>query len=198
MHALNRFTAATACALILAANSFASTILNFDDLPATSVMPGSYGGLGWDGWTIQGPVYQTIYGNGPFPSAPNAPVTVTSGVSHIYAPTGSLLNAEGTYVSSYVFSGQFLNNVSAQTLTITGSLQGQTVGTPIVIPLSSSFSYTTLNLNGIDTLTLVGTGIGPGFLIDNFAFTTSPIPEPTSLILLATGAAFMLARRRRH
>ncbi len=167
----------------------------FDDLSSSGgVVPTNYKCLVWNGWDVQGWAYQVYYGNPAFPSAPNAGVDIT-GTTTISVPTGTF-NVDGAYFSSYVFDGNFIS-ISATQLTLTGLRNGQTVVGPVVIALGPHFEWTDLNMNGIDTIQMVGSGSSsiPGFLVDNFTYS---VPEPTTLLLLASGvAAMVLCRRKR-
>ena len=56
-----------------------------------------------------------------------------------------------------------------------------------------------ISTDAIARLNIASQSSQPGELIDNLAFGTplAPVPEPTSLLLLATGAGALAARRRR-
>jgi hypothetical protein len=54
-------------------------------------------------------------------------------------------------------------------------------------------------MDGIDTLTLVGSDPsgGNGFMIDYFTYNTNPVPLPSAVLLLGPGIAGLAAIRRR-
>jgi|GEM_PF-5778424 len=78
-------------------------------------------------------------------------------------------------------------------MTVTGSVVNDTLTTDGVINIGS---LDTLNFNITDALTsLTFTNVSPGFIFDNVVLDVVPVPEPSSLVLVAVGAGVFVSRR---
>jgi hypothetical protein len=175
------------------------TVLTFDDISAGSdFIHDGYGGLNWDNmrynhWDAYsfldagtGYQYGAISGTG----------TALDGGSIPASVAGSPFNFIGAYLT-----GAFRDGLS---VTVTGFRNSQQIYNQTIVTSFGTTQFFEFDFNDVDKLvfdsfggvvqpTSAG-GTGTNFAMDNFAF--SPVPEPSTISLLALGAIGLLARRR--
>jgi len=182
------------------------TVLTFDDLPKGSTgasIPNGYGGLNWDGFNYEYWDLTNTGGSGyEYGSAgPGTGVAykLADGISHI------------TSSNRFDFIGAYLTAAWRDGLQITatgyqGSIPIYTQNVTVNSTSSTWFDFDFLNVDSL-SFTASGGTVNPIYLtkfgllgsltqivMDNFTFT--PVPEPSTLALLALASLGLLVRRK--
>lgn len=196
----NRMLLFASLLLALAAPAGA-TVIKFDDLTTPNVsvgtanwgiVPATYAGYNWSGFeVIDGVTFQGVYGSLPFPSTPNAAYNGGNGNATVTMSAANPFNLDGAYFSFWPNVGAY----AANSVTVSGTLGGNPVGSPVVVNLGSGFNWVPLNLNGVDSVSF-SSGQGKYWLTDNIT-TSAAVPEPASMFLLGTGLIALGWIRRR-
>jgi hypothetical protein len=149
------------------------------------------------------------------PSSPNAIYNAFGATTELIT-SGSQFQFDGALFSGWTLGNQvdLTDDVTAQSVTVTGFLGGTEVGSETLI-LDGANGTTGLGYlaiggitGAIDKLQIITpstTSTGGNFwLMDDFQFESistgpppSAVPEPASVILLGSGVVGLLARRRR-
>jgi hypothetical protein len=184
-------------------NASADLVLNFDDLPSTTVgqsLPVDYMGFTWQGdWG---------YMTGSGPSQPNVVFSQTGKTVSLVSASGAAFDFQGASFSTLASSAAgFYHSASSPTtsLIVQGWRGSTLVGTEIIKNLSvGQFTFQASNLKGVDKLVFIADGTPGGrWVMDNIT-TLGPqnpvVPEPTTLLagallLLPFGAAIIRMRR---
>lgn len=86
-----------------------------------------------------------------------------------------------------------------QTLTLEGRYQGTTLYSTSFDVVRQTPFVTQLNWTGLDQLVIFNSQAGSQWVLDDFTFHSGPpIPEPSTLALLAAGLALLVLRARRR
>jgi hypothetical protein len=194
---------------LFASSDAAASTLTFDDVPLNGsgnpdlTINGGYGGLSWIGsWNVVTSLGALTGGN-PVPLGVQHPVESSPGSCCVLAP----FNFLGADFGPYQF-GQNPLNVAGY-IHMTGWANGVQVYSLTTQLAASGFTHITAGFMGIDSLSIQpfaasshSTGY-PAFVMDNFEYSfegqgggTAPVPEPSTLLLVGSGALGMLARRR--
>jgi hypothetical protein len=180
--------------------------LTFDGLVTQTFepLPESYGGLAWENMWVVNPAQ--------FPFQPPAPTAsgyfkgIVSGDSVAFnaggLPAAVSGSTEFTFNSAY-FTAAWNTDLN---LNITAYSEDTAVFGALLTLNPSAPLFFAPNWSGIDRLSFVSTGgqdagfggEGTQFALDNFVFTSTPIPEPSSLVLLGTTLLAVLAVRGRR
>jgi hypothetical protein len=206
--------------ILVAAPLARATVVDFNDIaspgtatPDCSLYPfaciaGPYGGLIWTptgdvGWNVAsaadyasyfGNTYATtnfaFNGNGSQGQAAN-PLTIT-------LAGGGSFDFFGADFSTFAFSNGWAL-ISSKTITVEG-FSGDGPAVYSATHNLSPNSFTTFNDNflNIDRLVISNDGGNTNWIMDNLTY--SPVPEPTSFILLGTGLSGLafFSRRKRN
>ena len=179
-------------------------VLNFDSISTGGTLvaiPSGYGGFTWDTniGVMNNAYYNSTYGDSSisFPSMPNA-VYQGSGVISVTI-TGAPFSFQGADFATWLeFNSEFSD--SSTSVTVNGYLSGVLVGTDtMTLNTNGTFSFLTTNFSDVDTLTILNSGASnKWWLMDNFTYgAVSAVPEPSSVLLLATGLIALGAIRKR-
>jgi hypothetical protein len=211
---LLQFVGLTVLTTLAAEGSLYADVLTFDTVSAGSssalIEPG-YGGFHWGPLfgVLSSRYYDTFYGTSvAFPSEPNAafnglgvPAVTVSGAPFAF---------NGANFATFVQS----NNskcvgmaCSSANITVNGYLGGHLVANQtFTLAPNGTFSFFAANsgFGDVDTLEFLSDGVtgtpGRWWLMDNFTFALmqAPVPEPSSVISLATvlGALWLAASRK--
>ena len=163
-----------------------TTVVTFDDLVGSGIVPNSYGGINWNGnWYYYGfsqPPYNPE-------SSPNRVYDLSNNTNSFDFLTPEVF--DGAYFSGYPSAAVTFDLYNGATLVwVSGSLAPSS--TPTF--LSSGYS-------GLVTSVSVESLIPDLFVMDNVTYETSSIastPEPASFVLFGTGLLAMggIVRRR--
>jgi hypothetical protein len=176
-------------------------VLTFDDItPPSSTVPNGYGygGLHWT---------NISYANG-------SQEEILSGY-YVGRVSGDYVAYNGNGTQAYVFVnsnsfdfiGAYLTGAwnDGLQINVSGSSNGVLVGDTTVTASAYSPTWFQFNYYGIDELVFSsfgGTDVYPAgegthFVMDNFTFNVTSVPEPSTLLLLGSGLVGLLGFRRK-
>jgi hypothetical protein len=164
------------CLLLLLAFNAPAAVLTFDDLTGMGSMPVGYGGIGWNsGWSY-------------FDSF-QPPYTPTSGNTRIYNNDGDhLLTFSFLMPNARLIGAWFSGYLGAQWQLYD---DGNLVHTSERILLSDAPAFLAAGYSGpVDEVTILATS--ERFVMDDLTFEQSGVPEPGSMMLVATGVGALL------
>jgi hypothetical protein len=188
----------------LAASDAVAETLTFDDITAATVLPipAGYGGLTWDNlWVVNGSIDPRLVGTG----------YVNGRTSGQYVAFNNNGDPAAVRDDLFTFDSASFTSVWRTGLKLEiGGWWGATrlFATDLVLNTTSP-TFFSPGWSGVDRVTFrssggVNAGLDQGdgvqFAMDDFAFTESPapVPEPASMVLLATGLLGVGARHRQR
>lgn len=178
--------------------SAAPTVIDFDDLPAGTVVGASYAGLGVTFVDAETATFGTLPGG----TSPNAIVHDT--LFSTFGPANSIVAIFAFAVDSVSLTGVDVGGAGFLMTAYDSVVGGSVVDT-------DSFTGVDIGVGAFHTLTLTGSGIrriefsqvapccGDGLAFDNLVFDAAAVPAPGTAALLALGliASGVASRRRR-
>lgn len=176
-----------------------AAVLTFDDVTGGGTqLPAGYGGFTWDSnfYVWDWASYNSQYGNTyAFPSMDNA-VYNAFGVLTM-SVSGSPFTFDGAYFTGWAEDNGYAS-FTATSITIDGYLGGNLVGTVSTGLPADSFVWLGADMM-VDTLVFTSSASSNWWLMDNFTYNASTVPEPGTLLLCAAGlvlAGTLKLRRR--
>lgn len=183
----------------------AAETLTFEGLTTSTqcCIPGlvSYGGLSWHNFQLAYGPHESYVGNGYDNGRVSGQYTAFNALGNPAAITGGSMTFNSAYFTSAWNTGLNLN---------IGGWNGTTqlFATTLVLNTAAPIRFIA-NWSGIDRLTFTSfggvnaglpRGEGVHFAMDDFVFAAdaAPVPEPASMLLLATGLSAVSARRWQH
>jgi hypothetical protein len=186
-------------ALALAISGTTSAlVLTFDDVSTIvyEAIPDGYGGLDWDNMTV---VDGTWYSPGS--GYDNGTVSEDYVALNLGGDPASILVSAGEGFPAFDFEGAYLTAAWSDGLNINvvGSLGGSEVYNQTVVVDTDGPTWFDFDYYNVDTLvfsSFIGeeTGLGYQFAMDNFTYT--PIPEPTTMLMLGCLGAGLAGTRK--
>ena len=177
----------------------AQTTLGFEGLTGLYV-PQGYGGFSWVGgfgefsWVLANPW-------GPDNGYPDL-LRPSSGTQNAWANGGTSLDMVFASASLFDFNSAYLSgaygscsSLSSLNQTVRGFLAGVQLYESTVNISCSAMQQFTFNFAGIDQVTFDAGG--SALLVDDLTINGSAVPEPASLVLLATGLVALIPAVRR-
>lgn len=187
------------CFLAFGISNAQASVLTFDDIAVGSIGNG-YGGFNWNNIAVGNGASSFHLGSGYVYGA-------VSGTNTAFNGAGGLSTVSS---SDFTFDGAFFTAAWRDGLTVTGKgyKDGVELFSKSFLVSTNAPSYLAFNFVGIDNLTLSSSGgtwhdglnaDGTQFVMDNFTYTITPVPEPEEWAMMMLGLPLMgfVARRRK-
>ena len=170
-------------------------VITFDNLPDSTIVTNQFPGVSF----TDGPVV-LAKGVGLEPAFPPVSDPNVIGASQIGTITATFTTPVSS-VGAFVTGGESITESIFRGTTMLGSVS--TGGANIVGAGTGLPPNIFLSISNFDITSVVFTGSGPTFTLDNFTFTPTPVPGPVvgaglPGLIMACGGLLALARRRRR
>jgi PEP-CTERM motif len=126
-----------------------------------------------------------------FPPGSSRALTTTGDVEPITATFASGFTTDFVQIRNWL-SGIYTDEVDTITMSAFDSSQA------LLGRVVSSNQFISLAVPGIAIVTFDDARHGDGYLIDDFTFRASPVPEPATILLVGAGVASLLSNRHRR
>ncbi len=176
------FAAATVAGL-LAAGAANATVVTFDDLSGTDIVPDGYGGIIWNG------VYQ-------YYDDPQSPFTPASPAERAYGACNCLTDNSFFFAAPVTFNGAYFAGQPYATNDFELLLGGVVVATSASLTLSATPTFLASGYSGLVDQVDVQTNSPGHWVIDNITYNGVPEPGAWALMLIGFGLVGGALRRR--
>lgn len=168
---MKRFCLVILALLLLAMSASAvPTVLDFEDLSGSGVLPTNYGGINWSFGSASWEYYGTS----------QAPYNPSSGSQRIYAGTQSA-SPSFSFLTPSVFNGAYVNgDIMGGAISFTLSLGGTVVATSgdYLLDSSGTGMFLSSGYAGMVDLVTVNTTGSPGYyILDDISYGSAAVPE---------------------
>lgn len=169
-----------------------ATLLTFEDHP--SPIPAGYGGLTWNRNLAVIPSASYRWWGNTYPPPSGDYVVANNARLSISITSAADFNFNGAYFAAFGQNNLPVSWTSTE-ITIEGYNNGSLVDSVSAALAADAFGWVQADLLGVDELRLISnaqgtSGAGTWWLMDNFTLNeSSPVPEPTTVLLFGTGLA---------
>lgn len=173
--------------LLLSVGAYGATVVTFDDLPDSALVPSPYMGINWlDNWEN--------YGSGQYPYTPSSPPNRIYTNYSLHAP-GNYEEVTFEFVNPAVFNGAYVSGGYSLGVTFKMYYQNVLVHTSATLNQSDIPTFLASGYSGlVDKVGVLG--YNGYYVLDDITYDAAGVPEPCTFLMLGFGLAGLAAIRR--